>query len=243
MFCKMMDTALRFIGRVRSEVKERKAMPAFGAPATVELFPEFSDGLWRIEKHSHLWVFAWLMDRPERDLLQVTPRGVSPDAPDAAHGVFAVRSPARPNPIGLTAARVIRREGLVLAFDRLDFMDGTPVVDLKPYFASRDLIFCASNASIGRPRDREGLVESLLIQALNFAPTHHPDVDLAVALLADFRIETMDWKEPAEWSVVAPAARPHIIDGLIGMTRVSFTRGLSLWDRPVVSINGREFSV
>ncbi len=55
--------------------------------------------------------------------------------------MFAVRSPARPNPIGLTSARLLKREGLVLHLDKLDFLDGTVVVDIKPYFAVRDLHF------------------------------------------------------------------------------------------------------
>ena len=85
-------------------------MPPLGAPAAVDLFPEFADGLLRFEKHSHIWVMAWL-DGAERDVLQVTPRGVRDRGPDGLHGVFSVRSPARPNPIGLTAARVLRVEG------------------------------------------------------------------------------------------------------------------------------------
>ena len=139
-------------------------MPPMGAPATIEVLPEFGDGLFRLEKHSHIWVLAWL-DRADRSLLRVVPRGVAPTDPDALHGVFAVRSPVRPNSIGLTATRVLGVEGLRVDVDPLDFLDGTPVVDLKPYFSSRDLIFSAGNAQIGRPASREALRDSLLSQA------------------------------------------------------------------------------
>ena len=139
---------LKQVGIVRSEFRKRKQMPSLGAPASIELSPEFSDGLLRFEKHSHIWVLAWL-DQAERDLLQVTPRGGS-----SLHGVFAVRSPVRPNPIGLTACRVVSVEGLRISVDRLDFLDGTPVIDIKPYFVTRDAIFSANNAQIGKPMSR-----------------------------------------------------------------------------------------
>src|SRR5690349_4607417 len=90
--CANVDNELRFIGVVRSPVNERKQMPPFGAPASIELDPQYADGLLRIEKHSHLWVLAWLMGKPERDVLQVVPRGVDPASADPLHGVFAVRS-------------------------------------------------------------------------------------------------------------------------------------------------------
>lgn len=130
------------IGYVRNEVRPPQKMTNFGVPSTVEILPQFADALLRIEKHSHIWVLGWI-DRGERDVLQVIPRGGS-----ELHGVFAVRSPARPNPIGLTSARLLKREGLVLHLDKLDFLDGTVVVDIKPYFAVRDLHFSASNVRI-----------------------------------------------------------------------------------------------
>jgi tRNA-Thr(GGU) m(6)t(6)A37 methyltransferase TsaA len=120
-------------------------MSVWGVPASVEIYSEFAAALHRIEKHSHLWVFAWLNNgRDERDVLQVTPRGVTDPGPEGLHGVFSVRSPARPNPIGLTVAKVLSRDGLTIHFDRLDFVDQTPVLDLKPYFVTRDLVFSAN---------------------------------------------------------------------------------------------------
>ncbi|MBL8177538.1 MAG: tRNA (N6-threonylcarbamoyladenosine(37)-N6)-methyltransferase TrmO [Bryobacterales bacterium] len=236
-----MDKELVFIGEVRSEIRNRKDMPPLGGPAVVEIYPQFAEGLLRMEKHSHIWVMAWLMARPERDVLQVVPRGVEANQPDAMHGVFAVRSPARPNPIGLTACRLVRREGLRLEVDYLDFLDATPVIDVKPYFVSRDLIFAAHSRQVGRPRSREALRESLLLQALRFVPERHPDVALAVRILEHHRVQVTDWREPEQWALVLPGGRPLLVDAMIGMTRAGLSSGLRLGGG--VSINGTAYAL
>jgi len=215
---------LRPIGIVRSGARERKQMPPLGMPAAVEVFPEYLPGLLHLEKHSHIWVLAWL-DGAERDLLQVVPRGVRPEEPGSLHGVFAVRSPARPNPIGLTATRVLSIRGPRIEVARLDFIDGTPVVDLKPYFASRDLIFAAANTQIGRPASRENLRESLVEQAVNFHGELCADLALAVRVFEHFRWEVLGMKDPPLWKVAAPWKRGCLLDALMGMTRASPGRG------------------
>jgi len=225
---------LKPIGYVRSGVTDRKEMTAWGVPALVEVLPEFESALYRIEKHSHLWVLAWLDG--ERDKLQVKPRGLKDGGPEALHGVFSVRSPARPNPVAMTVARVESRDNLTLRFGRLDFIDGTPVVDLKPYFPSRDLIFSAQNEKIGKAIDvREGL----LIQAVNFHGALTSDVELAVDIVAAYLAHS---PYPDSWQVTAPRQRPQITDALMGITRVSLGRGtLKLHDAETVMLNGREF--
>jgi tRNA-Thr(GGU) m(6)t(6)A37 methyltransferase TsaA len=214
----------RAIGVVRSQVRERKAMPSFGAPASVEVFPEFRNGLHRMEKHSHIWVLAWL-DQAERELLQVTPRGVSDAGPEGLHGVFAVRSPARPNPIGLTAAQVLRVRDGTVDVDLLDFLDGTKVIDIKPYFSSRDIIFSASNVQIGRPSSREAMRDSLLRQALRFHGERCPDLALAARIVEHFRFEALRMNEPEEWRITVPLNRGCLIDAFIGITRATPGRG------------------
>lgn len=199
-------------------------MPPFGAPAVIEVLPEYSEGLLRLEKHSHIWVLAWL-DQAERDVLQVTPRSVTDPSAEGLHGVFAVRSPVRPNAIGLTAARILGVQGSSIAVDLLDFLDGTPVVDLKPYFVSRDVIFSATNAQIGRPGSREDLEYSLRRQALSFHGESCADLDLAVEIVARFRSDVLGLNEPSQWKIAAPLARPCLIDAIMGMTRVSLGRG------------------
>ncbi len=215
-----MNFELRPIGYVRSGITERKAMPSLGTGASIEVLPEFRPALHRLEKHSHIWVLAWL-DRAERDLLQVTPRGVADRGPGGLHGVFAVRSPVRPNPIGLTAARILAiREG-ALEVCPLDFLDGTPVIDLKPYFVTRDAILSANNAAIGRPLGRAALRESLLLQAVNYHGERCAGLALAVRMLEHFRAACCDLAEPPAWQVLAPASRPCLGDALIGMTRAT----------------------
>lgn len=235
---------LRPVGVVRSPVADRKQMPAWGAPAAVEIYPEFEPALWRLEKHSHLWVLAWL-DQPsprsndERSVLQVTPRGVRDTGPEGLHGVFAVRSPARPNPIGLTAAAVTRRHGLLISFDRLDFLDGTPVVDLKPYFITRDLIFSANGQQVGSPRSREDLRESLLIQALQYHGAPAPDIALGVRIVEHYRTTCHAMNDVAGWKIAAPLSRPVLVDALMGMTRATPGRGsMQFHDRQEVRIAG-----
>lgn len=210
---------VKAIGVVRSPVKERKQMPPLGVPATVELLAEYVPGLLRIEKHSHIWVLAWL--EADRELLQVVPRGVQPGQPESLHGVFAVRSPVRPNPIGLTATRVVAVRGASIDVARLDFIDGTPVLDVKPYFASRDLIFSASNAQIGRPASRENLRESLLDQAVNFHGEVCTELALAVRVFEHFRWEVQGCQETGSYGLALPWERGCMFDAFMGMTRLS----------------------
>ena len=234
------DIGLKPIGVVRSPIRERKQMPVWGASASVEVFPDYAAALHRIEKHSHLWVFGWLMQgRAERDVLQVTPRGVADSGPDGLHGVFSVRSPARPNPIGLTAARVLSRDGLVLHLDRLDFLDATPVVDLKPYFITRDLIFSANGQQVGKPRSRGDLRESLQVQAVNFHGSLQREIALAVRIVEHYRFTVHTLDDPGLYRLSVPLQRPVLMDGLMGITRATPGRGnLTFTDQDVVTFDG-----
>lgn len=105
--------------------------------AEIEIFSRFRKGLDRIEKWQHLWVFFWFHELPAKDrrLLQAHPRG---DTERPKCGVFALRSPMRPNPLGLCRVRLLRREGNILVVKGLDAFEGTPVVDIKPWVAELD---------------------------------------------------------------------------------------------------------
>ncbi len=107
----------------------------------IEVFPEYVRALDGVEGFSHLFVLSHL-DRPRegaKGLLRVRPGrhrgGPVPEKDIPEVGVFATDSPARPNPIGLTLVRLVRREGSILVVQGLDLYDGTPVLDLKPYRA------------------------------------------------------------------------------------------------------------
>lgn len=100
------------------------------ADGVLNILPEFEAGLTDIEGFSHLFI-VWVFDRSEGfELLSTPPRDNRP------HGVFATRSPMRPNPIGVTVVELLRREGPSLHVRGVDMLDGTPILDIKPYLSS-----------------------------------------------------------------------------------------------------------
>jgi tRNA-Thr(GGU) m(6)t(6)A37 methyltransferase TsaA len=123
------------IGFVRSPYKETKDVPKglgakHEAEGKLEILPEFEQGLTDIDGFSHL-IVLWEFDRSQGFELVGTP-----PCDDRPHGVFATRSPRRPNPIGLTAVELLRREGRMLHVRGVDMLDGTPILDIKPYLSS-----------------------------------------------------------------------------------------------------------
>jgi tRNA-Thr(GGU) m(6)t(6)A37 methyltransferase TsaA len=123
------------IGYVRSPYDDTKEIPkGLGAKhdieGVLEIKPEFEPGLLDIEGFSHLFVI-WMFHRSEGFELTA-----SPPSDDRTHGVFATRSPRRPNPIGLTVVELLSREGPVLRVRGVDMLDGTPILDIKPYLSS-----------------------------------------------------------------------------------------------------------
>jgi tRNA-Thr(GGU) m(6)t(6)A37 methyltransferase TsaA len=128
-------TRLIPIGTVRSPYRETAEVPKGAgarheAEGVLEINPELEAGLTDIEGFSHLYVL-WVFDRAEGyDLL------ARPPTDTRAHGVFATRVSRRPNPLGLTVVRLLRREGARLFVRGLDMLDGTPIVDLKPYLSN-----------------------------------------------------------------------------------------------------------
>jgi len=94
------------------------------------ILPEFAAGLQDIDGFSHLFVL-WVFDRSQGYELVGTP-----PCDTYAHGVFASRSPRRPNPVGLTVVRLLGREGNRLRVRGVDMLDGTPILDIKPYLSS-----------------------------------------------------------------------------------------------------------
>jgi len=102
----------------------------YEAEGVLEISPELETGLTDIEGFSHL-IVVWVFDRAEGfDLLG------TPPSDDRPHGVFATRSPRRPNPIALTVVELLRREGTRLHVRGVDMLDGTPILDIKPYLSN-----------------------------------------------------------------------------------------------------------
>jgi tRNA-Thr(GGU) m(6)t(6)A37 methyltransferase TsaA len=123
------------IGYAKTPYESTKQIPkGFGAKhdadGVLEILPQFEAGLTDIEGFSHLFVL-WVFDRAEGFELVGTP-----PIDDRPHGVFATRSPRRPNPIGLTVVELLHRKGNSLHVHGVDMLDGTPILDLKPYLSS-----------------------------------------------------------------------------------------------------------
>jgi tRNA-Thr(GGU) m(6)t(6)A37 methyltransferase TsaA len=125
----------RPIGFVSSPYNDTKEIPKglhtkHEAEGVLKVLPEFEVGLTDIEGFSHLFVI-WEFDR-SRDFELIG----RPPIDDRPHGVFATRSPRRPNPIGLTVVALLRRENGLLHVRGVDMLDGTPILDIKPYLSS-----------------------------------------------------------------------------------------------------------
>lgn len=126
------DIRLQPIGKVHSSLKNRADCPsqgAEGAPeAEIEIFPDFFDGLDGLEEGKDLLILTWL-HMADRSVLRSRQRGRA-DAP--LKGVFSLRSPGRPNPIGIHQVTLVSKKGGRLLVAPLEALDGTPVVDIKP---------------------------------------------------------------------------------------------------------------
>jgi len=132
------DASLYYIGRIHTPWKERKDCPKNAreseAVCTIEVDPRWAEGLQGLETCSNLVVLYW-MDRSRRDLVLQKPGHYGEQ-----RGTFALRSPARPNPIAMSVVKLLKVEGNRLSVVGLDCLDGTPLLDLKPYFASTDSV-------------------------------------------------------------------------------------------------------
>jgi len=138
------DASLYFIGRIRTPWTRRQECPKNAreseAVCTVVLDPRWIEGLKGLESASHVILLYW-MDQARRDLVLQSPRHYADQ-----RGTFALRSPVRPNPIALSVARLLRIEGNTLSVVGVDCLDNTPLLDIKPYFASTDAV---PDASVG----------------------------------------------------------------------------------------------
>jgi tRNA-Thr(GGU) m(6)t(6)A37 methyltransferase TsaA len=126
------------IGIIHSPFEVVKGMPiqptaAEGSTGTVEVKPEYADGLKDIEGFSHI-ILIYHFHLSDGYSLEVTPF-----MDDHLHGVFATRAPRRPNPIGISVVKLVKVEGHTLHVEDLDVVDGTPLLDIKPYVPAFDV--------------------------------------------------------------------------------------------------------
>lgn len=132
------------IGVIRSEHTVAEKTPvqpvyAKGCSGRAEILPEYEEGLRDLEGFSHIYLLYAFHKAGQAKLT------VKPFLQDVEHGVFATRSPCRPNPIGLSIVRLIRREGNAFYLDGVDVLDGTPLLDIKPYAQKFDRIETTKN--------------------------------------------------------------------------------------------------
>ena len=132
------DAGVYFLGRIRTPWTRRDECPKnareSNAVCTVEVDPRYAAALKGVESCSHLIVLYW-MDKSRRDLVLQMPRHSS-----EPRGTFALRSPARPNPIAASVVTLLQISDTRLSVVGLDCLDGTPLIDIKPYFASTDSV-------------------------------------------------------------------------------------------------------
>jgi tRNA-Thr(GGU) m(6)t(6)A37 methyltransferase TsaA len=130
------DAGVYFIGRIRTPFKSRSDCPKNTAQSDaigrVEFDPRYAEGLKDLGLYSHVILLYW-MDQARRDLIQQLPAHLT-----VPRGTFALRSPVRPNPIALAAVELVEIAGTTLTVRNVDCIDGTPLLDIKPYFASVD---------------------------------------------------------------------------------------------------------
>jgi tRNA-Thr(GGU) m(6)t(6)A37 methyltransferase TsaA len=176
---------LRPVGMVCSADDVTRNVPLQGNRAVIEIFPEYAAALERIGEYSHLWIQSWFHEA-KRDVLATVPSKVNPDLP--RYGVFALRTPMRPNPIALTLVTLDRVEENRLFVSGLDAVNGTPILDIKPYY-EHDIVFSPRTPRITAMKRevRKALLEREAI-------LHHreacPDLRVAVrmAVIAEERL-------------------------------------------------------
>jgi tRNA-Thr(GGU) m(6)t(6)A37 methyltransferase TsaA len=132
-----MEITYHFIGLIHSRFTTLEQMPVqpigeTSAPGTVEVYPQFLEGLEDLEGFSHI-ILLYHLHQVHRTNLTVRPF-----LEKETRGVFATRAPTRPNPIGLSVVKLEQVEGNFLYIDKLDILNGTPLLDIKPFVPEFD---------------------------------------------------------------------------------------------------------
>ncbi len=220
---------LRPVGVVRSEVKERGDMPIRGVNAELQVFEEYEAALRGLDGNTHLLLLCWLHEA-DRSVLKAVPRKISADLPE--QGVFSMRSPSRPNPISVTVVKLLRRYGRHIFASGVDVIDGTPILDIKPYQAGMDCVFSAKNPD--RTQKIKKMLpaeykDSLVHEALNYHGERCIGLALAVrmAMVASLMLGTDLRNE----NISIIIGKNHCVsDSLIGITGARLGNGRLLYN-------------
>jgi tRNA-Thr(GGU) m(6)t(6)A37 methyltransferase TsaA len=129
---------LNQIGVIKSPFKDKAGSPRQGRnsdeTSEIIIFEDYADALDSIDQHKYLYILYWL-DKAERDKLKVIPPGQS-----EKKGVFSIRAPIRPNPIALCLVKVLKIEGNSIFVKWSDALDGSPLIDIKPFIKDLDCV-------------------------------------------------------------------------------------------------------
>ncbi|WP_174589736.1 tRNA (N6-threonylcarbamoyladenosine(37)-N6)-methyltransferase TrmO [Methanocella conradii] len=223
------EMKLKPVGIVRSPIKDREDMPIWGVNAQIDIFEEYEEALAGIDGNTHLILCCWLHEA-DRKVLKAVPRKISTSLPE--QGVFSLRSPSRPNPISVTMVKLLRRYGRHLFVSGADAIDGTPVVDIKPYQAGMDCVFSAKNPDrtqkIRRMLPAE-YKESLIHEGYNF----HGErcIGLALAVRMAMVANLMLGCDLRSDDVCIVIGKNHCVsDSLIGITGARLGNGRLLYN-------------
>lgn len=207
-----MNIDLKPIGYVRSPRMTPDEVPLQGESARIEILPQYREGLIRITEHTHIWVISWF-HKAQRNVLSTVPMRMDSGLP--VYGVFGLRSPRRPNPLGLTLVRLLEVDDLTLTVEGMDAIDGTPVIDIKSYYDG-DIIFSAGVAYI-RNRDAAIRLRGMLKHAL----AHHGEEcpSLLTAVRMCFLAEELMGQLTSAGLFLKVTGPPCAADTLQGLTR------------------------
>ncbi|MDA8218065.1 MAG: TrmO family methyltransferase, partial [Dehalococcoidales bacterium] len=175
------EFTLQPIGVVHSSISDPLAMPGEGVPASVEIYEPYASGLAGLQANSYVTVMGWLHEATRDSLVARRKR-----EGDASRGVFASRSPGRPNPLGVSNARVTGVAGCTIHLHALDFVDGTPVVDVKGAMGAWDYAWSATgfrDAQIVNEPDERWTLGLFLIEVENFHGERCPGLALGVRMV------------------------------------------------------------
>ena len=234
---------LKPIGVVRSKISVKDDMPIQGVDAEIEIFEEYAAALDGVEWNTHLLVLCWLHEA-DRSVLKAAPRKISRDLPEK--GVFSMRSPSRPNPISVTPVKIQRRFGRFLFVSNLDTIDGTPVLDIKPYQAGWDCIFSAKNPDRNEKNKKMkpgDYMASLVREGLNYHGEQCIGLAVAVrmAMVASIALDS-DMRNDDVGILIGK--NPCISDSLIGITGARLGTGRLLFNlRPKLKMTSDSYSI
>lgn len=218
------------VGIVHTGVSDPRQMPLQGVPGSIEFLEEFENALLGIERNTHLCIFSWFHEA-DRNVLRSSPVKINPGG--EVLGVFTLRTANRPNPVAFTVARISRVEGRTVFFDRLDMIDGTPVLDIKPYSAGWDSVFSARDHHSAMIPARMGQSEGIA-QFIREASNYHGECCRGCMIAASACYDAMKELDCSirDVRVEAPGSLDGcILDAVIGITKATpGTRRLMLKD-------------